>query len=258
MKYVIMSFDDGRLDTYSNAFQIIKKYNLTATINVVSDFVLNQDRYTVFKSAGNRAMTIEQLLECEKNGIEIACHGSTHQNTEKDLLKNISELIRMGIRTNCIGFASPQSELTEYNYMDIKKLKDKGIIKYIRSGVQIRREGFLYMVLSWIERKTHSKILYYTLNKNNITTHNKTGILRSAAITKYTTVEQIKYFINRMKDNESIIFMFHSILDNDSPYRNEDEWYWDKSRFETFCNFLYESNNLIKTITTMQLVDGLC
>lgn len=257
MKYVILSFDDGRLDTYSNAFQMIKKYNLTATINVVSDFILHQNSYTMFKSAGNKAMTIDQLLECEKNGIEIACHGSTHLNTEKDLLKNIEELKLMGINTSSIGFASPQSELTEHNCVDIKKLKDKGIIKYIRSGVQIRREGLIYMVLSLMERKTHSKFLYYILNKKSIITDNKKEILSSAAITKYTTVEQLKFFINEMKDNESIIFMFHSILNNDSPYRNEDEWYWDKNRFQSFCKYLYANSNLIKTITTMQLVDGI-
>ena len=45
MKYVILSFDDGRRDTYLNAFPILKENDLTATLNVVSDFILHSEDY---------------------------------------------------------------------------------------------------------------------------------------------------------------------------------------------------------------------
>lgn len=253
MKYVILSFDDGRLDTYDNAYKIISKYKLSATMNIVSDFIQNQHHYDIFRSAGNKAMTPAQLIECQQYGIEIACHGATHKNTVEDILRNIEELSAMGICTENIGFASPYSVLTEQNCSKIKEIKDKSIIYYIRSGLQIKREGLLYMLLSYIERRSHSKVLYYYLNKRNIIRDNSHTILKSAAVTKYTSFSQLKYFIERMKNNEAIIFMFHSILDKKSPYVNSDEWYWDKQRFEELCKYLRESDS-ISVITTKELV----
>ena len=39
MRYVILSFDDGRRDFFTNALPVLRKYQLKATLNVVSDFV---------------------------------------------------------------------------------------------------------------------------------------------------------------------------------------------------------------------------
>ena len=39
MKYVVLSFDDGRRDFYVNAFPILMKYKLVATLNVITDYV---------------------------------------------------------------------------------------------------------------------------------------------------------------------------------------------------------------------------
>ena len=39
MKYVVLSFDDGCRDFYVNAFPILMKYKLVATLNVITDYV---------------------------------------------------------------------------------------------------------------------------------------------------------------------------------------------------------------------------
>ena len=142
MKYALLSFDDGRADTYEKAYKILKKYGLTATINAVTDFIAHPERYSDFASGENKAMTAEQLIECQKNGIEIACHGATHQNTADDILRNIREFQNMGISTEGIGFASPNSYVTETTCDDVRALADKKIISYIRSGVRLERESF--------------------------------------------------------------------------------------------------------------------
>ena len=108
-------------------------------------------------------MTAEQLIECQKNGIEIACHGATHQNTADDILRNIREFQNMGISTEGIGFASPNSYVTETTCDDVRALADKKIISYIRSGVRLERESFLYKALTAVERITHSKYLFYAV-----------------------------------------------------------------------------------------------
>lgn len=141
MKYVNLSFDDGRSDTYDIAFPILKKYGLYATVNIISNFVLESEKYQ-FKSA-TKAMTIEQILNWQQNGYEVACHGKTHSNTVEDVVQNIRELKQFGVNTTEIGFASPSSEITPENVkrMGILSLKERGILSYIRSGVQIRRGG---------------------------------------------------------------------------------------------------------------------
>ena len=73
MRYVNLSFDDGRSDTYEIAFPILKKYGLTATVNIVSDFVINPDK-PYFKSA-SQPMSQEQILEWQKMGHEIPRKG---------------------------------------------------------------------------------------------------------------------------------------------------------------------------------------
>ena len=114
MKKIVLSFDDARLDFYIRAYPLLLKYNMSATLNVTSGFVLSPNKFS-FTSANNQPMTIQQVKECFDNGIEIACHGSNHNNTKEDLLQNIAELKEMGIDTNNIGFASPHSHLTIEN-----------------------------------------------------------------------------------------------------------------------------------------------
>ncbi len=256
MKTVVFSFDDARLDTYTNAFSLMSRYKLPFTINVVTDFVLNPERYTNFKSGNNKSMTEEQLMECFEKGIEIACHGHTHQNTREDVLKNIAELKRMKILDLPCGFASPNSYLTESNGGDIQSLVSEGKLLYTRSGVQIRREGFLYAVLSCLERCTHSPRLFYFLNKRNIIVDSKNTFLKSVAITRHTTVKQILYFVNRMNDYTGVIFMFHSVLKPEEAGYGADDWYFDEDRFQQLLDALTKDENVTFSTTKAFLSKG--
>ena len=113
-----MSFDDAREDFYTRAYPLLQEKNLTATLNVTSGFVLFPEKFTQFRSSDNCAMTPENVVECQNNGIEIALHGSMHLNTKQDVLQNIEELKSMGVSVNNIGFASPCSHITFENKND--------------------------------------------------------------------------------------------------------------------------------------------
>lgn len=254
MKYVILSFDDGRLDTYSNTFPILKENNLTATLNVVSDFILHSDRYHCFESAENKAMTIENIIECRDCGIEIALHGATHQNSVDDVLQNKKELGDMGIDTDNIGFASPFSELNEQNCAEIYKLVEKGELSYIRTGIQTRRMGFLYIAFSLINRVIKSKRLFWRLNKNLFNkTEKLPKLLRGVSVTRETTLKEIEFCIDKLGDGEAVIFILHSILPKDAPGYQKDRWAWDIERFQKLCRFLNKTDDL-QVITTKQLL----
>ena len=65
---VLITFDDGYVDNYTNAYPILKKYNLKATIFVVTGFLSKRKGY----------LTWDQLREMEQNGIAIESHTVTH------------------------------------------------------------------------------------------------------------------------------------------------------------------------------------
>jgi peptidoglycan/xylan/chitin deacetylase (PgdA/CDA1 family) len=68
---VSITFDDGLAGIYKHAFPVMKKYNQAATAAVIYNcLTTNNDDY----------MTVEELLDLQKNGWEISSHGLTHKS----------------------------------------------------------------------------------------------------------------------------------------------------------------------------------
>ena len=253
MKRVVFSFDDGRIDTYTNAYPILRKYNMPFTLNVCTDFVEHPEHFTCFGSADNKSVSVDNLVEMQNNGVEIACHGHLHLNTKDDVLANISALADMGLNVDPIGFASPNSAIREDNAAELLELVNEGRLAYIRSGIQVRREGMLFAALSLLERKLHSPLLFYKLNKRCILKGEKQSILLSVGIHKGVTLKQLISFVDKMKDGETVIFMFHSILNKTDVGYGRDNWFFDLERFEQLCKSLSEKSD-VEVCSTMDLV----
>lgn len=252
MKYIAFSFDDGRSDTYKIALPIMKKYSLTGTVNVISDFVFHPDNYHFDSSP--RGMTEDEILKWQEWGGEIATHGRTHNNSADEVLRSIEEFKRIGVDTADIGFASPNSWLTEANIeaSGIDKLLLNGTVSYLRSGIQIRREGLAYTGLAFLEKYSHSKWLYWYLNKRNIVS-GKHRIYPSVAIKDYTSFAQVQFIINKVRNNEALILMFHSVLPSEDPFYGKDHYFWDADRFDSLCGWLAGQDN-IAVLTTRDLI----
>ena len=71
MNPIILTFDDGYSDNYSDLFPILKSRNMVAVIFVVSNLV-GQPGY----------LTWDQIREMQSYGIEIGCHGANHISIE--------------------------------------------------------------------------------------------------------------------------------------------------------------------------------
>ena len=76
-KSVVLTFDDGYENNYTDMFPVLKKYNFKATIFVITS---NIDK-------DPNSMTSKQLLEMEKYGVDIESHTVNHDNL-KDLPKD--------------------------------------------------------------------------------------------------------------------------------------------------------------------------
>jgi len=65
--WVVLTFDDGYDDFYTNAYPLLKKHNFKATVFVLTDCI------------GNGCLSWEQLRELKKSGlIEIGSHSCRH------------------------------------------------------------------------------------------------------------------------------------------------------------------------------------
>lgn len=257
MKKVVFSFDDSRSDFYTRAYPVLLNYNFPSTLNVITGFV-NGDKSICFPTS-SRAISREELLICYQYGlVEIACHGSKHINTRSDIEKNIEELNSIGVDTKNIGFASPNSVLTldNKNKNGIWGLVENGTLKYVRTGIQIRREGLFYIIGSIISRFLHIPSIFCLLNKRNIIPFDNKNIklLPSVSIYSYTTVKEIDCLIDRMPDNSTVILMFHSILNNTDIEYGKDKYYWDIEKFKSLCEHLKNRN--VEVCTTMNVVEN--
>ncbi len=93
-KTVAVTFDDGFENNYSNAFPILKKYNIKATIYLVPNQKMNEwdkDHTTELSSM----MTRKQIREMQASGlIEFGAHTVSHVNLSRvDAAEQQSEII---------------------------------------------------------------------------------------------------------------------------------------------------------------------
>ena len=73
-KPVILTFDDGYVDNYKNAYPILEKYNLKGTIFLISDFIGTYPNY----------MTWAQVDEMQQSGlIDFESHTLSHPELDK-------------------------------------------------------------------------------------------------------------------------------------------------------------------------------
>lgn len=250
MKTVIFSFDDGRLDQYEYAFGILREYGFPATINVVSEFVSNPEKFGTFKTFGNKSLSWENLKRMNLEGKwEIACHGANHKNTVDDILKWKND---MNIMNNDwdkkVGFASPGSYLCDENKREIYNLLDNNELLYIRSGKRIRREGLGFILLTLFNRLFKNPMLFSWLNKDCII-REESKFMLSIGITKYDTPKELIFFLNNMPDETAVVFMFHSIVPKAVSKMAQDVWYWKAEDLNTLCKYIFEHNTEYRVIT---------
>lgn len=249
---VSFSFDDGRIDTYTRAYQVMQKYDLIGTLHITTGYIDGSYTPTDWYSAKGGPMTIKQLKLCYQNGFEITSHGDQHITEKQDLLNSISKLNNWGlIDLNELGFSVPHSKCADNMTPTFSACN----LKYVRRGRSTACYSFLKKVAYVLSTYTHSTFLFYWFNKPNMIAPMQINPynLTSTIIKNHNTANQLIYLIKQgEKQKKWNIFMFHSILKPTDLGYGKDPWYFDFTEFEKVCNWL----SMHKEIQTVTIHEG--
>ncbi|MEN6373606.1 MAG: polysaccharide deacetylase family protein [Smithella sp.] len=89
-KIVVITFDDGYHDFYTNAFPILQKYHFTATVFLPTAFIGNEG----IKLRGKAHLTWNQISELADSGISFGSHTVTHPELSNLSNKDVEYEIR--------------------------------------------------------------------------------------------------------------------------------------------------------------------
>jgi peptidoglycan/xylan/chitin deacetylase (PgdA/CDA1 family) len=118
---VWVTFDDGWKDNYTNAFPILKKYNIPATLFVTTGYV-NKIVTPKRASGSDIFMNWQEIKEVAQNGISIGAHTVSHRilsvlsdaEIEREIAESKNEIEqRLGKRI--VSFAYPVGKRQHYS-----------------------------------------------------------------------------------------------------------------------------------------------
>ncbi|HEX9061396.1 MAG TPA: polysaccharide deacetylase family protein [Clostridia bacterium] len=139
-KSVVITLDDGYRDNYENAFPILKKYNIHATIFMITNAVGHSD-----------FLTEDQLKEMSSNGVDIEPHTVHHDRLDEltyekqfSELKDSKEYLEKLTGKTTPYIAYPEGH---YNNNTLKAVKDLGYkMAFLMSGGRASVQDSRYLV----------------------------------------------------------------------------------------------------------------
>lgn len=140
----VITFDDGYRDFYTDAFPILKKYQVKSTVYVICDFI-----------GGDNFMTEQQLKNVVKSGlVEIGAHTSDHLYLESMLKPSVEEQIATCkkdletiLKKSIETFAYPYGAFSQETVNEVKKASFSAAVSVIPGIVQSENNLFyLYRI----------------------------------------------------------------------------------------------------------------
>ncbi|WP_162532277.1 polysaccharide deacetylase family protein [Candidatus Scalindua japonica] len=90
LKYVVITFDDGFRDFYTQAFPVLQKYNFTATVFLPTEFINNNGSRLNEKEH----LSWDEVRELNNNSINFGSHTVTHPQLKSIKKEEIEYEIR--------------------------------------------------------------------------------------------------------------------------------------------------------------------
>lgn len=243
MKYVSLTFDDGRGDNYIHAAPVMLKYGIKGTVFVTTGYV-DGSWQSEWKSGGE-AMTAGQLRELQSTGFEMGLHGDRHITEIGDFNTAYQKFLDWGLYADGgVGFSVPTSSASTETMQRFKDELFGSRIAYIRSGRRRKTSSFSSKSLFALYSYLKSQTAYNRFNSVNVERFDslRADNLCSLVVRCQESPEMIINFLKNMPDNTLCVLMLHSILPQSSSLYGSDPWNYSKQDFEKICAFLNESD----------------
>ena len=251
---ITLSFDDGRIDTYRIAKELLETNNIPATINIATGYIEGKAGI----GTNNPPMSKENVIELHKTGLfEIAAHGDLHKNSFEDIYNGKIKLSEWLDIDGKLGFASPGSEMTvDYINQNQEKLKEIGLL-YARTSHIHHKKRFqkIKVLMRKAARVTGSRLLY-RMAYSDLSVKDGFAIT-SIPIFKFTSFEQIKCIIRlAIRRKAFLTLMFHSVCRPDEVGA-ENIYSYDYDNFVKLIDYLVNLKQIgkIDILTTKKFLE---
>lgn len=224
---IVISIDDGDADGFRVYENILKKYRLSATYNIVTSLIGDPDR-----------LTREQLQILYNDPlIEIAAHGHTHQNDDEDISKSVECLYEwLDIKKDAIGFASPGSQIRnayiEENAEHLRSMK----LLYVRTG---RNPNPNPEQLAFRDALIGQEVPEFLYKNAPQLCYSFDGLcVNSVAIVHERAVADMKSLVEfAAAKSACVVFTFHRFK-KPGEVNYEGKWCYDYDSFDEFAAYL--------------------
>lgn len=250
---ISFSFDDGRLDSYTVALPILKKYSLPATFNITTGYVEDCRKYG--SPTDVEPMTVDMVREIfQDKDYELAGHGMRHRNDKDDILEGLTELKSLlgteKLTPDGDGFASPGTGLGLSVWRKVHNFR--GIV-YARLSLRYKSHASLKTLCRKASRILHCPLLYRLAYQDTLMDSVDDGLIYSIPVLSTITLNELMAVIcYAEKHSKACVLMFHSIVPDGKVH---DNWDFTDSKFDDLCSYLSkeQSKGNLRVCTTMNL-----
>jgi len=132
-KPVVLTFDDGYTDAYTNALPILKKYDFSGTFFIITAYTEKKSGY----------LTQSQIDEMKKAGMEIGSHTLTHPDLTKLDYTNARDQIFIS-KDDALVFCYPAGK---YDAQAEKLVKSAGYVAAVttKSGIATEKSDLFLL-----------------------------------------------------------------------------------------------------------------
>ncbi len=256
-----LSFDDGRIDNYTNVFPLLKKYQIPATFNITVGYV--EGKIPVGELTPALPMSVDNVKEMSLDSlVEIAGHGYWHKNTIEDILlgaRNLNKIVSDSTLGGVFSFASPGTNLDLDYYSQIKSQLLNNGINCVRLSSRTQTHERLRVLFRKASRVLHIPCFYKYAYEETLMDSIDDDVVYSVPVLSSTTVSELRALIKlSIKKKKACLFMFHSVV---SKNEIRDNWDYDVNKFESLLECLQrESMNgncrVLKTKDIYNILKG--